>query len=122
MLLPYQFQVCRHLGQQGVGKILQLSYPPDPPFPKIQFAVHRGFGQQAGAYVTGGFSSETASELPLLPMRSDHFERFERVYEERFEHCYGFFWPYVRQVIYRYLDCGDLHNSFTRVRCGDCGH
>jgi NAD-dependent SIR2 family protein deacetylase len=44
----------------------------------------------------------------------DHFEGFER--------RYGFFRPYVRQVIYRYLDCGDLHNGFARVRCWDCGH
>ena len=32
----------------------------------------------------------------------DHFETFEQVYEERFERQYGFFRPYVRQVIYRY--------------------
>lgn len=52
----------------------------------------------------------------------DHCERFEQVYEERFERQYGFFRPYVRQVIYRYLDCGILHNGFARVRCGECGH
>jgi len=33
-----------------------------------------------------------------------------------------FFRPYVKQVIYRYLDCGILHNGFTRVKCEDCGH
>jgi hypothetical protein len=32
----------------------------------------------------------------------DNFERFEQVYEERFERQYGFFRPYVRKVIYRY--------------------
>jgi hypothetical protein len=52
----------------------------------------------------------------------DHFETFEQVYEERFERQYGFFRPYVRKVIYRYLDCGILHNGFARVKCGDCGH
>ena len=52
----------------------------------------------------------------------DHFERLEQVYDERFAKQYGFFRPYVRQVIYRYLDCGILHNGFARVRCGDCGH
>jgi len=52
----------------------------------------------------------------------DHFETFEQVYEERFERQYGFFRPYIRQVIYRYLDCGDLHNGVARVRCGACGH
>ena len=25
-------------------------------------------------------------------------------------------------MIYRYLDCGILHNGFARVRCKDCGH
>ena len=52
----------------------------------------------------------------------DHFETFEQVYEERFERPYGFFRPYVQQVIYRYLDCGFLRNGFARVRCDDCGH
>jgi len=52
----------------------------------------------------------------------DHFEEFEQVYEERFERQYGFFRPYVAQVIRRYLDCGYLRNGFARVRCHDCGH
>jgi hypothetical protein len=25
-------------------------------------------------------------------------------------------------VVYRYLDCGDLHNGFARVKCKDCCH
>jgi len=25
-------------------------------------------------------------------------------------------------VIYRYLNCGDLHFGFARVKCEDCGH
>ena len=52
----------------------------------------------------------------------DHFEDFERVYEEHFERAYGFYRPYLRSVIYRYLDCGILHNGFARIRCGECGH
>jgi len=43
----------------------------------------------------------------------DHFETFEQVYEERFERQYGFFRPYIRQVIYRYLDCGDLLGKYV---------
>ena len=41
----------------------------------------------------------------------DHFETFELVYDERFSRRYGFFRSYVKEVIYRYLDCGDLHNG-----------
>ena len=37
---------------------------------------------------------------------------FEQVYEERFERAYGFYRPYLRSVIYRYLDCGILRNGF----------
>ncbi len=32
----------------------------------------------------------------------DHFEMLEQVYDERFTKQYGFFRPYVKQVIYRY--------------------
>lgn len=28
----------------------------------------------------------------------------------------------VMTVIYKYLDCGDLHLGFARVRCEECGH
>jgi len=28
----------------------------------------------------------------------------------------------VKQVIYRYLDCGILYTGFARVKCKDCGH
>ena len=52
----------------------------------------------------------------------DHFETFIQVYEERFERLYGFFRSYIQKVIYRYLDCGNLHNGFARVRCKNCGH
>ena len=28
----------------------------------------------------------------------------------------------AKQVIYRYLGCGILHNGFARVKCEECGH
>ena len=52
----------------------------------------------------------------------DHFETLEQLYDERFAKQYGFFRPYVRKVIYRYLDCGILHNGFARVKCEDCNY
>ena len=52
----------------------------------------------------------------------DYFEVFEQIYEERFERRYGFYRPYVMQVMHRYLDRGDLHFGFARVKCKDCGH
>ncbi len=64
---------------------------------------------------------------PRNPQSSDfyrciehYFETFVRIYDEHFSRQYGFWRPYVEQVIYRYLDCGDLHNGIVRVKCKDC--
>jgi ribosomal protein S27E len=52
----------------------------------------------------------------------DYFETFVQNYDEHFSRQYGFWRPYLQQVIDRYLDCGDLHNGFARVKCRDCSH
>ena len=52
----------------------------------------------------------------------DHFETFGQVYEQRFERRYGFWRPYLQKVISRFLECGDLHHGFARVKCRDCYH
>jgi len=51
-----------------------------------------------------------------------HHEKLDGVWEERYQSKYGFWRPYVKNVIYKYLDCGDPHFGFARVRCGECGH
>jgi len=43
----------------------------------------------------------------------DYFETFLQVYDEQFSRQFGFWRTYVEQVIYRYLDCGNLHNGFA---------
>ncbi len=45
----------------------------------------------------------------------NNFETLEQTYDEWFSKQYGFFRAYVKQVIYRYLDCGDLHNGFADI-------
>lgn len=73
------------------------------------------------------------SPLPLYrprdPQASDlwrlvdqHFESFQRVYDERFGAKYGYWRPVVERSVRAYLRCGDLHEGFARVRCPDCGH
>jgi hypothetical protein len=41
---------------------------------------------------------------PYYQFVEDHFEAFEQMYEERFERRYGFFRPYVKEVIYQSKD------------------
>ncbi len=52
----------------------------------------------------------------------DHFEELAGVWDDQYERRYGFWRPYVMDVILKYLDCGDLHCGFARVKCKDCGH
>jgi hypothetical protein len=40
---------------------------------------------------------------------------------ERFEKRYGFWRPYLKEVMVRTLACGDLHEGFARIRCETCG-
>jgi hypothetical protein len=35
---------------------------------------------------------------------------------------YGFWRPYLKKVIDRYLECGDLHHGLARVKCRDGHH
>jgi hypothetical protein len=52
----------------------------------------------------------------------DNFEELESLWDDRYASRYGFWRPYVMDVIYRYLECGDLHFGFARLRCDQCGH
>ena len=45
-----------------------------------------------------------------------------RNWDDMYKSRYGYWRTYVMTVIYKYLDCGDLHFGFARVKCEDCGH
>ena len=50
-----------------------------------------------------------------------YFDRFLSEYEDRFEKEYGYFRPVIRDVVEKYLDCGNPMCGFARIRCPDCG-
>jgi len=83
---------------------------------------HRTQKRNQGASENGPYRPRRPEDSGYYQCVEDHFEDFEQVYEERFERAYGFYRPYLRSVIYRYLDCGILRNGFARVRCAECGH
>jgi ribosomal protein S27E len=49
-----------------------------------------------------------------------YFERSLTEYEGRFEKEYGYFRPVIKEVVERYLDCGNPRSGFARIRCPDC--
>jgi len=50
-----------------------------------------------------------------------YFDRFLGEYEDRFEKEYGFLGPVIKEVVERYLDCGNPKCGFARIRCPSCG-
>lgn len=51
---------------------------------------------------------------------ADNYEELESVWDSVYQRMYGYWRPHVLDVIYRYLDCGDPHLGFARVKCNDC--
>lgn len=51
-----------------------------------------------------------------------HFEKLERIWDDKYAARFEFWREYVLKVIYQYLECGDLHFGFARVKCEECGH
>ncbi|TET75599.1 MAG: hypothetical protein E3J56_00235 [Candidatus Aminicenantes bacterium] len=50
-----------------------------------------------------------------------YFGKFLFEYETRFEREYGYFRPVIKEVVEKYLDCGNPMCGFARIRCPDCG-
>ena len=50
-----------------------------------------------------------------------HFERFLAEYEERFEKAYGYFRPIIKDVVEKYLDCGNPRCGFALIRKAHLG-
>ena len=98
-------------------------YRPDSAFQAGAFPVFSGRRGQ----IRGGGQFLDAI-LPLWRERTvlywilfHYFDQFLAEYESRFEKEYGFLRPIVKEVVERYLDCGNPHCGFARIRCPSCG-
>jgi ribosomal protein S27E len=84
--------------------------------------------QQATTNDLDVYKPRTPKESAYYKCVENHFEALERVWDDMYtlngtnKPRYGYWRTYVMTVIYRYLDCGDLHMGFARVRCEECGH
>lgn len=61
-------------------------------------------------------------QSPLWKLLDDHFEGFERDYDQKFFRIYGYQRAVIADAVRAYLKCGDLREGFARVRCPDCHH
>ncbi len=59
---------------------------------------------------------------PLWKLLDSHFADFEESYDKLLQKKYGFYRPVISHVVRKYLECGDLHEGFTRIKFPDCHH
>ena len=71
--------------------------------------------------VAGAYRPRHPERTVLYRVLFQYFDRFVTEYEHRFEKEYGFFRPTIKEVVERYLDCGNPRCGFARIRCPDCG-
>jgi hypothetical protein len=57
---------------------------------------------------------------PLYALVEDYFEELERVYDDRYQQQYGRWRSVIGEVMRKFLECGDLHRGFARIRCDGC--
>jgi len=57
---------------------------------------------------------------PLWRCLHENFAAFLTEYEQRHRPRCGELRPIIREVLEKFLDCGDLHQGFARVRCPTC--
>ena len=70
--------------------------------------------------MAGVYHPRHPERTPLYRVLFHYFDRFLTDYEGRFEKDYGYFRPIVKEVVERYLDCGNPRCGFARIRCPDC--
>jgi hypothetical protein len=70
----------------------------------------------------GVYKPRRPQASPLLRLVSDHLQRLQTVYDERFAREHGPWRPVVAQVADKFLPCGVLDHGFARIRCDACTH
>ena len=70
--------------------------------------------------MAGVYRPQHPERTVLYRVLFHYFDRFLTEYESRFEREYGYFRPIIKDVVERYLDCGNPRCGFARIRCPDC--
>ena len=74
-------------------------------------------GHEASAAAARGvYKPRRPQASPLFRLVSDHVQRLQTVYDERFAHEYGPRRSVVGQVADKFLACGILEHGFARIR------
>jgi hypothetical protein len=92
-----------------------------PPTRHEKFIIIVGFAMlRSTTYNLDVYQQRNPKASAYYKCAENHFEQLERSWDNMYAPRLGFWQTYVI-MIYKYLDCGDLHMGFTRMRCEECG-
>ena len=66
------------------------------------------------------YRSRRPKSSPLYRLVESCYEEVKQLWDQRFEHRYGRWRGFLDDVVYAFLDCGDLAHGFARVYCDAC--
>ena len=61
-----------------------------------------------------------APSTPLYFLVDSLYEKVKAVWEEHFQHAYGFWRGFFDEIVARYLECGLAECGFARFFCDQC--
>ena len=62
------------------------------------------------------YHPRNAQQSQLWQLLNAHFAGFKSCYGRNFARDYGFYREVVPYIVKNYLECGDMHEGFARVR------
>jgi len=77
----------------------------------------------AGSLIAEGpaqYRPRHPEQTAFYQLFEDHFDRYVRAYEERFEPRSGSLRPVVVRSVAEFVGCGRLQGGFARIRCPKC--
>ncbi len=66
------------------------------------------------------YEQRAPQSTPLYFLVESLYEKVKALWEERFQHAYGFWRGFLDVIVSRYLDCGLPECGFARVFCDRC--
>ena len=68
------------------------------------------------------YTQRNLGESQYYKCVEDHFEKLEGIWDDTYKKQYGFWRPYVTDIFYKFMNCGDPKLGFARVKCHDCNY
>ncbi len=120
LIYVYIFHLMLYLDNVRLSLIQQASYS-SLMYTKNLFSLSAFAMAHSKTYDLDVYQPRNPKASEYYKCVEKHFEELAQKWDDGYASRYGFWRRYIMTVIFKYLDCGDLHFGFARVQCEDCG-